>query len=315
MNEQKRVLVTGGAGFIGSHIVDALVERGHAVAVLDDLSTGESSNVNPSATLYRGSLSNPDTLNWVFEEFAPHWVSHHAAQISVTKSADDPIADANINVLGSLRLLEACKAHNVEYFLFASTGGGLYGEPEYMPCDEAHPVKPMAPYGAAKYSVEAYMGVYQRTWGLKAVALRYANVYGPRQNSRGEAGVIAIFADRMLSGKEMVIYGDGNQERDFVYVSDVVDANMLALERQLQGSYNVGTGVGASVNKVADILKKHCNYKADIPHAAPRPGEVQRITLDASLFRKTTKWKPKVTIEKGLAMTADYFKAAANQPQ
>ena len=308
-NDGKRVLITGGAGFIGSHVVDALIARGHEVAVLDDLSTGDRANVNSAAAFYQASITDAQALKRVFQSVSPHWVSHHAAQISITRSTADPVADAEINVLGSLALLEACRSHGVEHVTFASTGGALYGEPDEVLCDESHPVRPLAPYGAAKHAVETYLGVYGSVWGVKSVALRYASVYGPRQSPEGEAGVIAIFAGRMLAGQEPTIYGSGDQERDFVYVSDVAEANLLAMEQGLEGAFNVGTGVATSVNRIAAALKAYCAYDGAVANAPERPGEVQRIALDARLFQQQTGWRPAVALDDGLQRTVAHFQA------
>ncbi len=310
MNTPGRVLVTGGVGFIGSHVVDALVGLGHDVAILDDLSTGDRANLNPSARFYQGSVTDPEVLEQAFREVAPRWVSHHAAQISVTQSVEDPVADAKINVLGSLMVLEACRRHGVEHLTFASTGGALYGDPEEVPCDESAPVRPKAPYGAAKYAVETYLDVYRSTWGFKSAALRYGNVYGPRQSHRGEAGVIAIFANRMLQGQQPTIFGDGDQARDFVYVADVVQANLIAMERHLDGVFNVGTGTATSVNTVVEVLRRHCGYVGAVAHAPERPGEARRIALDAGRFAEATGWRPSVSLDEGVQATVDYFRQA-----
>ena len=307
-SERKRVLVTGGAGFIGSHMVDALLDRGHEVAVLDDLSTGDRANVHPRATLFEASITDTEEVDRVFREVSPHWVSHHAAQISVTRSAEDPVGDAQTNVVGSLVVLEGCRRNGVEHLAFASTGGALYGEPQQIPCAESHPIRPLAPYGAAKYAVETYLEVYRATWGLRSVSLRYANVYGPRQSHRGEAGVIAIFAGKMLSGQQPTIYGSGQQERDFIYVSDVVEANMLVMERGLEGVFNVGTGTLTSVNQITAALRDCCSYNDEVTHGPERPGEVQRIALDSALFRQVTGWRCQMALEEGLRRTAAYFR-------
>ncbi|MBM3939932.1 MAG: SDR family NAD(P)-dependent oxidoreductase [SAR202 cluster bacterium] len=307
----KRVIVTGGAGFIGSHVADALVARGHEVAVLDALNTGERGNVPTKATFYQADITDPAAVRRVFAEVRPHWVDHHAAQISVPESTKDPVADAQANVVGSLAVLEAARETGVEHFVFASTGGALYGDPEKMPSDEETPIAPLAPYGAAKAAVEVYLGMYARTWGMRTLALRYANVYGPRQSPHGEAGVVAIFAARMLSGANSTIFGDGEQQRDFVYVDDVALANVLAFERGLTGSYNVGTGVAASVNEVTRLLVRHAGFGGQVLHAAERPGEVRRIALDASRLRRAVGWEPSVSLDEGLRRTVAFFREKA----
>ncbi len=316
MNTPGRVLVTGGAGFIGSHVVDALIALGRDVAVLDDLATGSRANLNPNARFYQGGVTDSEVLERAFREVAPRWVSHHAAQISVTQSVEDPVADAETNVLGSLMVLEACRRHGVEHLTFASTGGALYGDPKMVPCDESAPVSPKAPYGAAKHAVETYLDVYRSTWGFKSAVLRYGNVYGPRQSPRGEAGVIAIFANRMLQSQQPTIFGDGDQARDFVYVADVVQANLIAMERHLDGVFNVGSGTATSVNTVVEVLRRQCGYAGAITHAPERPGEARRIALDSGRFAEATGWCPSVSFEEGVRATVDYLRrAVATGPQ
>ena len=309
--DPKRVLVTGGAGFIGSHLVDALVARGHQVAVVDDLSAGSRDNLNSQAAFYAGSITDSRLLDRVFQEVAPQWVSHHAAQISVARSVEDPISDAQVGVVGSVALMEACHRSGVEHMVFASTGGALYGDPERLPCDESAPIRPLSPYAAAKCAVETYLTVYRQTWGLKSVALRYGNVYGPRQSPLGEAGVIAIFAHKMLAGEQPTIFGSGGQTRDFVYVGDLVEANMLAMERQLEGAYNVGSGVESSVNRVLELLRRSCGYEGPVTYAPERPGEVQRMVLDSGRFMGQAGWSPQVSLEEGVRSTVDYFRREA----
>ena len=309
MADSPRVLVTGGAGFIGSHVADALVERGYLVGVLDSLANGHRANVPAAADFFEADISDAAAVARVFGEFRPQLVSHHAAQISVAASANDPVADAQANVIGSLVVLEACRAHGVDHVVFASTGGALYGDPATVPADEQSIVQPLSPYGAAKASVETYLRTYKATWGLSYTALRYANVYGPRQTADGEAGVIAIFANHLLRGERPTVFGDGEQQRDFVYVGDVTEANLLAIEQRLQGSYNVGTGVGTSVNQIAAALVKLCGYAGIIDHAPERAGEVRRVTLDASLLQRMAGWRAQVSLEAGLGLTVDDRKA------
>jgi UDP-glucose 4-epimerase len=303
--DSTRVLVTGGAGFIGSHVVDVLVDAGYAVGVLDLLTTGSMDNVNAAATFFNADIEDGEEVSRIFADFRPGVVDHHAARISVTASARDPVADAHTNVLGTLRILQACREHAVEHLVFASTGGALYGEAEHVPADENTPILPLSPYGAAKASVETYLRTYRATWGLSFTALRYANVYGPRQNAEGEAGVIAIFADRMLRAEEPTVFGDGEQQRDFVYVGDVASANQLAVERRFQGSYNVGTGTATSVNEIVAALRGSCGYGGRVEYAPAREGEVRCITLDSSLLARTAGWSPSVALGDGLALTVD----------
>lgn len=307
----KRVLVTGGAGFIGSHVAEALLGRGHDVAVLDTLRSGHDANVPARAALYRADITDAAAVARVFADVRPEWVSHHAAQISIAASMRDPVEDARVNVLGSLVLLEASRRAGVERFVFASTGGALYGDPSHSPCDESTPLRPVSPYGTAKAAVESYLALYRTTWRLPNVALRYANVYGPRQSPGGEAGVVAIFAARMLQGVAPTIFGDGEQQRDFVYVTDVAEANALAFERALDGSYNVGTGVPTSVNQVVRLLAAECQFTGAPVHEAARPGEVRRIALDARRLEQAAGWRPRVTLEEGLRRVVQHVRQAA----
>jgi len=309
MADAARVLVTGGAGFIGSTIVDLLVERGYAVAVLDSLETGFRENVNPKATFYEADIRDPDALATAFAAFRPQVVDHHAAQISVALSSREPAFDAAANVVGSLHVLEAGRAVGVEHVIFASTGGALYGNPGDRPVDEMTTIAPLSPYGAAKAAVEVYLGMYRDTWGLSYTALRYSNVYGPRQTPDGEAGVVAIFAGRMLSGQTPVVFGDGEQARDFVYVGDVAEANLLAVERRLQGAYNVGVGEAASVNRVMAELASACGYGGPVEYAAERDGEVRSIMLDAGKLARETGWRPTVSLTAGIGLTVADHKA------
>ncbi len=310
MPPPKKVLVTGGAGFIGSHIVDRLVEGGHAVVVVDNLSTGRREYVNPAATFYQVDLGD-DALEEVFRRERPQVVDHHAAQISVTYSTEHPAEDAAINVVGSLRLLELARKYGVERFIFASTGGALYGEPAYLPCDEAHPIRPLSPYGVAKHAVEQYLALYRQLYGLPYVALRYGNVYGPRQNPHGEAGVVAIFAQRLLQDREAVIYGAGEQRRDFVYVADVAEANLLALEKGDGECLNIATGSDASVNEVFATLKALTGYRRDAVYAPARPGEVFAIRLAYQRAAAVLGWRPEIPLAQGLANTVAFFRAAS----
>ena len=243
------MLVTGGAGFIGSHVVDALIEEGHSVVVIDDLSSGKREHVHHDAKFHQLDIRSPD-LEGVFAEERPEVVNHHAAQVDVRVSMADPIFDADVNILGSLNLLECARSHGVEKLIYASTGGAVYGQPAYLPCDEDHPVEPICPYGISKLAVEHYLYLYRQSYGLEYTILRYANVYGPRQDPFGEGGVVAIFARQMVEGEQVVINGSGEQERDFVYVDDVVRANLVAMERGDGETYNLGRGVGTSVNEL-----------------------------------------------------------------
>ena len=302
------VLVTGGAGFIGSHVVDRLLQEGSKVVVVDDLCTGQREYVNPQATFYHMDITDP-ALKEVLLKERPRIVVHQAAQVSIPTSLRDPLHDARVNVMGSLNLMESCRAVEVEKVVFASSGGAIYGEPAYLPCDEEHPKRPLAPYSAAKAAIEGYLHAYSRSFGLPFTVLRYANVYGPRQDPYGEAGVIAIFALAMLEGRRPVIFGSGEQERDFVYVADVVEANVLALQKGAGGIYNIGSGEGTSVNGIFTRLKGILSFEQDAQYAPPKPGEVFKIHLDCSLAERELGWRPTVSLEDGLERTVDYFLA------
>ncbi len=302
-----KILVTGGAGFIGSHVVDAYVEAGHQVVVVDDLSSGSRTNVHPAAAFHQLDIRSPQ-LTSLLEAEQPEVVNHHAAQINVRTSVADPLYDTSINIAGSLSLLEACRKAGVRKVVYASSGGAMYGEPEYLPCDESHPVKPLSPYGANKHTVEHYLFMYRENFGLAYTVLRYPNVYGPRQDPFGEAGVISIFAERMLKGEQPVINGTGEQERDFVYVGDCVSANLLALAAGDGREYNLGWGVPITVNEVFHRLKESTGYAGDASHGPAKTGETFRIYLDATRIREELGWSPAVPLEQGLEHTVRYFR-------
>jgi len=309
----KTVLVTGGAGFIGSHLVDRLVGMGHRVLVVDDLSTGKLRNLPRGVNFYHTSVNHP-TINDIFQKESPNIVFHNAAQISVSSSVRDPVKDAETNVSGTIRLIEASRRYGVDKFIYSCTGGALYGDPESNPCTEDHPIRPLSPYGLSKWVGERYLDLYRRSYRLNYTSLRYGNVYGPRQDPHGEAGVIAIFASAMLEGREPRIYGDGEQERDFVYIEDVVEANILALKEGVVGPYNIGTGIGTTVNRIAQILSEIFKSRRKPTHAPSRLGDVQRISLDYSKAKREMGWEPQVTIREGLQRTAEYFKELARAP-
>ena len=300
------ILVTGGAGFIGSHIVDAYIREGHRVVVLDNLSTGKREQVNPDATFYGVDLMDSEVKD-IFEKEKIEAINHHAAQISVTQSVADPAFDAKINIVGSLKLLELAVSHQVRKFIFASTGGALYGEQEYYPANEEHPAQPMSPYGIAKLTVERYLTYYQENFNLQPTVLRYSNVYGPRQDPHGEAGVVAIFCKQLLKDKIPVIFGDGEQTRDFVSVFDVVNANLKALLENCKGTYNVGTGKETSVNTIAARLIKASGKALSPQHGPPRRGEQRRSSIDYAKFNKDHGWQPTQDLDEGLKDTFDFF--------
>ncbi|MFA6956955.1 MAG: NAD-dependent epimerase/dehydratase family protein [Thermoanaerobaculia bacterium] len=302
-----RVVVTGGAGFIASHIVDAYVERGWDVTVLDDLSTGERSNVNPKARLVVGSVTDPAVVAEVVRP-GVDLLNHHAAQMDVRKSVADPVFDAEQNVVGSLRLFEAAVKSGVKSVIFSSSGGAAYGEPVFVPQTEEHPFAPMSPYGCAKLSVEHYLGYYRQVHGLRAVALRYGNVYGPRQKKHGEAGVVAIFAGKMLAGETVTINGTGEQTRDYVCVDDVVRANMAVSEGELSGSFNVGTGVETSVVELFEALSRALGGSFPSVHAPAKAGEQARSVLDGTKLRALAALPEPMGLEIGLSRTIAWIR-------
>ena len=304
-----RILVTGGAGFIGSHVVDAYVSAGHEVAVIDNFSTGSDANLNAQAHVFRIDVRDQPEVERAFVSFHPEVVNHHAAQAEVPKSVADPAFDASVNVVGGINLLKAAVDHGVRKLIFSSTGGALYGEPDVVPCDEDHPVRPLSPYGTAKFCFEQYMGTFNRTYGLGFTVLRYANIYGPRQDFTSEEGrVIAIFASRMLEGRPLNIDGDGNQARDMLHVGDVATANIAALDLGDGGTYHVSTGDAVSVNELFRKLAVLTDYRLAPQHGPRRKGDVYRIALDNTRARQHLRWEPRITLEEGLALTVDYFR-------
>ena len=303
-----RTLVTGGAGFIGSALADALLGHGHEVVVVDDLSTGRASNINPDARFHHMDICRPE-LDLIFEKEKPEVVFHQAAKANVRESFQLPLKYAEVNVIGSLNVLEQCRKHGVKKVVYASTGGAVYGEPEYLPVNEEHPVNPLDPYGASKHHVEHYLHLYRTNFGLQFTVLRYPNVFGPRQDPFGEAGVVAIFTMKMLSGELPRINGTGEQERDFVHVADVARANCLALDRGDGEILNIGRGKGTSVNQITGWLQGFTGYGGMIERGPAQAGEVFRIFLDASRAGKSLGWEPQVTLEDGLQDTVNYFRS------
>jgi UDP-glucose 4-epimerase len=304
-----KILVTGGAGFIGSHVVDAYVAAGHEVAVFDNLATGREENVNPAASMHRGDVVDRDEVQSAIASFKPDVVNHHAAQSEVPKSVADPGHDALVNVVGGLNVLRACVDSSVRKVIFSSTGGALYGEPDVVPCDEDHPIRPLSPYGTSKFAFEQYLATFDRTFGLHHTTLRYANIYGPRQDFFAEEGrVVAIFASRMLQGKPVTIDGDGNQSRDMLHVGDVATANLAALERGDGGTYHVSSGIPVTVNDLCRKLALLTEYKLEPRLGPARKGDVYRIALDNSRAARELGWTPQITLEEGLQQTVDYFR-------
>lgn len=307
----ERVLVTGGAGFIGSHIVDRYLAEGCEVTVVDDLSTGRRERLPAGARLVAMDVADP-ALDDVFADGRFDLVNHHAAQADVRHSVDDPLADARANVTGLLNALERARRHGAARFVFASSGGVVYGEPEAVPVREDHPKRPRSPYGVSKLAGELYLGCYVRLHGLACAALRYGNVYGPRQDPGGEAGVVAIFGRRFLDGEPITIYGDGTQQRDYVYVGDVVEANWLASTRPLAGgglpAWNVATGRGTSVNEVADLVERETGRAVERIHRPPRSGELDRIVLACERAEAEVGWRAEVGLAEGFGRTIDHLR-------
>jgi UDP-glucose 4-epimerase len=310
MAESTKVLVTGGAGFIGSHLVNGLLDRDYSVAVVDDLSTGQLRNLNHRATFYHCPINDPKLVQ-IIRRDGPEIIFHLAAQSSVRQSTLDPVADADTNVLGTIRLLSAAAAEGVHKIVFSSTGGAIYGNPDTVPCDEDTPVNPLTPYALSKYVSELYLELFYQTYGLQYTILRYANVYGPGQDPGGEAGVIAIFAASMLRGRSPNIYGDGLQERDFVYVSDVVEANLAAVYRGDGRIYNIGTGEPVTINHIHSLLQECTEFYQEPVYRPRRAGEVLKIALDSNRAARELNWEPKVSLEEGLRHSVDYVRAAS----
>lgn len=310
-----RVLVTGGAGFIGSHVVDRLIAGGHDVAVVDNLISGRRANLNPAARFYELDIRDP-ALGAVLDRERPEVISHHAAQVDVRRSTADPLYDAEVNILGSLNLLKAAVEHGVRKVIYISTGGAVYGEPDYLPVDEEHPIRPLCEYGASKHAVEHYLHLYGENYNLDHTILRYPNVYGPRQDPHGEAGVVAIFCQRMLNNETCTIYGDGTQERDFLFVADCARANEMVLgEAGSRGIYNLGCGLGTSINALFMALAQITDYGKPAVYGAPKLGETHQIYLDAARAKRELGWRPTATLAEGLQETVASLAPTARPPR
>lgn len=304
----RTILVTGGAGFIGSHVAASFLEKGWKVTVVDDLSTGKEENLPAGADFYRADITDASALEPLFTKLRPRIVNHHAAQTSVRISCEDPARDLQVNILGTLNLITLAAAHGAELFVFASTGGAIYGDGVRMPTPEDAPCRPSSPYGVGKLGAEHYLEWAGHSLGLPSLRLRYANVYGPRQDPHGEAGVVAIFTRSMLGGGRPLVNGEGKQTRDYVYVGDVVNANTLGTEMGITGVYNVGTGVETDVNTLFAKLASLTGYAGPRRHGPAKPGEQARSCLDASRLHGECGWRPGTSLEEGLGATVEWFR-------
>lgn len=302
-----KVLVTGGAGFIGSHVADRLILEGHEVVVVDNLSTGKRKNLNRAARFYKADIQSW-RLERIFRNERPNIVMHLAAQMDVRRSVEDPMFDAQVNILGMLNVLQQAVQHGVRKVVFSSSGGAIYGEQEIYPAPETHVTQPLSPYGLSKLCGEQYLSYFQRVSGLQMVNLRYANVYGPRQDPHGEAGVVAIFIQKLLNNEQAIINGNGRQTRDFVFVEDVVEANLAVMGQETQGTYNVGTGQETSVNDLFRILQEHTGSTCKEVHGPAKKGEQARSVIDACKLRRELSWDPNTNLRDGLKKTVEYFR-------
>lgn len=303
-----KILITGGAGFIGSHVADGYLASGHEVIIVDDLSTGHRANVPSAARFYEADLTDGEQLARILATERPDVVNHHAAQKSVRVSVEDPAEDARINIIGSLRLLELSRRQGVKKIIFISTGGAIYGEATQVPTPEEYPAWPVSPYGIAKLSVEHYLYYYADQFGLPYVVLRYANVFGPRQDPHGEAGVVAIFVQWLLAGQECTIYGDGEQTRDYVYVGELVRANVAALADGVSGTFNLGTGVETTVNQLYKALLEVMRLERPARYGPPRVGEQRRSAVEINKAARELGWRPEISLQEGLARTVEFFR-------
>lgn len=304
-----KILVTGGAGFVGSHIVDAYVAAGHEVVVVDNLSTGRRENVHPQARLVEMDVRAPELID-LFQAEQPQVVNHHAANPSVSLSVREPLFDAGQNIMATLNVLEAARRTGVDHVIYISSGGAMYGNPEYLPADEQHPSNPVSPYALSKHTGERYARLYGLEHGQRWTSLRYANIYGPRQDPLGEAGVVAIFIHNLLDGKRPEIHWDGEQTRDFIYVGDCARANVLALEAGESRAYNVGTGVGTSINELFSTLLEVAGREVEPRRGPRRPGDARDSYLDCTRIERNLGWRAEVSLREGLAETWRWFQGA-----
>ncbi len=308
-NKMDKILVTGGAGFIGSHIVDLLIKNNYDVVVVDNLSTGRNENINKKAKFYKVDITDAKKLRNVFQKEKPKYVIHEAAQINVRESVKNPQLDAKINIMGGVNVLECCKDFKVRKIVYSSSGGAVYGNPNKLPCTEETPTKPLSQYGVSKLVFENYVVMYSKLYGLDYTILRYSNVYGPRQDPKGEAGVISIFISSLLSKKQPKIFGDGNQTRDFVYVEDVANANLLVLKKNTKTKiFNIGVGKETSVNELYNKIAKALNSNIKAKHTEAVKGEVKKIYLNIGKVKKELGWNPQTNIDAGLKKTIDWLK-------
>ena len=308
------VLVTGGAGFIASHVTDKFIEQGHNVVIVDNLSTGREENLNRDAKFYKLDIYS-DNLDIVFDENNIDVISHHAAQIDVRKSVENPAFDAQMNIIGSINIFQQALKKNIKKIIFASTGGAIYGEQDYFPADEKHDTRPLSPYGIAKLSIEKYLFFYKMVYGIDYVVLRYGNVYGPRQNPHGEAGVVSIFCEKILSCSQPVINGTGTQTRDYIYVGDVVEANLKALDFNGSEIFNVGTSKENDVNIIFRRVNEYYGNKFEEKHGPAKKGEQMRSVIDNSKAKDLLGWEPKVDLAEGLSLTCKWFEEHYNSKE
>ena len=303
-----RILVTGGAGFIASHVADAYVGLGHNVSILDDLSRGFERNLNAAATFYRGDIQDEEFVKYVFQRVKPEVVNHHAAQMDVRRAVHEPIFDARVNILGSINLLQAAVACGTRRIVYISTAGAAYGEPSKLPVSEDCAVNPITPYGITKHTVEHYLFTYRALYGLDYVVLRYGNVFGPRQNSKGEAGVFAVFSEQILAGIQPVIYGDGKKYRDYVFIEDAVRANVQALTLGTGEIFNIASGIPTTDYEVFCAVRDQIDPVLEPKFGQIRPGEIEKIILDVSKAARILNWSPRISLQEGASRTVDFFK-------